>query len=483
MAEGHGQRLSPLDATFLEMESPIQHMHVGAVFVFDEPPKGAFDFHRFVQLVRSRLHLVPRYRQKLAFTPLNVAAPVWVDAPDFDLAYHVRHAALPAPGTLDQLNEYAARILSRQLDRDRPLWELYVVEGLQDGGFALIGKNHHAMIDGISGLDLATVLLNVDPAAGQDIPEPAPWVVDEAPTGYHLAASAVREYLAEPASLLATVARRARHPAGSVRRVAEVGQGLVSFARSTVSRPAPPTMLNRRPSSSRRLATASIDLEDVKAVKDTFGTTVNDVVLSMVGDALGRYLRMHDQATEGLRLRTMVPVSVRTADEQHSLGNRVTSVFVDIPVGEMDPVERLRACHGTMSGIKASHSALGADTLLELAHLAPPPLHAEGARRMLQARLYNVLVTNVPGPQVPIYCLGARLQAAYPFVPLTVTQTLGIGVMSLDGRMHFGFTADWGARPDVDVLGDLVAGALSDLLASAAAERSRHERAMRRPTS
>lgn len=482
MAEGHGQRLSPLDATFLEMESPIQHMHVGGVFVFDRPPEGAFDFNRFVQLVRSRLHLVPRYRQKLAFTPFNLAGPAWVDAADFDLAYHVRHAALPAPGTLDQLNEYAARILSRQLDRDRPLWELYVVEGLQDGGFGLVTKNHHAMIDGVAGMDLATMLLNVDPQETQDLPEPAPWVVEAPPSGYALAASAVRDYLSEPASVFTTLARRARHPAGAARRVAEVGQGLVSFARSSVSRLAPSTLLNQRPSSSRRLATASIDLDDVKAVKDTFGTTVNDVVLSMVGASLGQYLRKNGQSTRGLQLRAMVPVSVRAEDEQHALGNRVTTVFVDVPVDEMDPVERLRACHRAMSGLKASHSALGADTLLEVAHFAPPPLHAEGARRLLHARLYNVLVTNVPGPQVPIYCLGARLRAVYPFVPLTVTQTLGIGVMSLDGRMHFGFTADWGARPDVDVLGDMLTDALSDLLESASAEQSRHDRAMQSPS-
>ncbi len=483
MAEGHRQRLGALDVTFLDMESSTQPMHVGAVFVFDPPPSGSFDFHRFVQLVRSRLHLVPRYRQKLAFTPMNVAAPLWVDDPDFDLGHHVRHVALPSPGTEEQLNEYAARILASPLDRDHPLWEVYVVDGLQGGGVALIGKNHHAMIDGIAGVDLATVLLGTDPDEDQVIPEPAPWVVEPSPSGYEMAGSAIREYLAEPASLVAMAARRVAHPAGAVRRLVEVVQGVASFARSSMPRPVPATILNRAPGASRRLATRTIELAEVKRVKDVFGTTVNDVVLAMVGDALGRYLRGHGESTQGLALRVMVPVSVRSEDEAHDLGNRVTAVFVDVPVDEMDPVERLRACQHAMSGVKGSHSALGVEALLELANFAPRPLHAQGARQMLRARMYNVLVTNVPGPQVPIYCLGARLRAVDPFVPLTRTQTLGVGVMSLDGRLHVGFTADRATRPDVDVLGGLVAGALEDLLQSASAEESRRERSMRAVTS
>ena len=478
MAQGHGERLTALDASFLEMESPTQHMHVGGVFVFDPPPDGRLDFQRFVQLVRSRLHLVPRYRQRLAFTPLNLANPVWVDDPDFDLAYHVRHAALPHPGTTEQLEEYAARVLSRQLDRDRPLWELYVIEGLADGSVAILGKNHHAMIDGIGGLDLITVILDLE-RERDEIPEPAPWVLQPAPSGYDLTASAVREAVARPARAATAAARVARSPGGLAHHVAEVGQGITAFARASVTRPVPRTILNSSPGASRRLATRRIELADVKHVKNAFGTTVNDVVLALVGDVTGRYLRLHEQSTRSLQLRVMVPVSVRSSDQAHALGNRVTAVFVDIPVDEMDPVERLRRCNAVMAGMKSSHSAVGAETLLDLTGFAPPTLHALGARLVVGARLFNVLVTNVPGPQIPVYCLGSRLQAAYPFVPLAATQTLAVGVTSVDGHMSFGFTADWSARPDVAVLGDMLEAALAELLRSADAEQMRHDRAMR----
>jgi diacylglycerol O-acyltransferase len=472
--QGHGQRLNSVDAAFLEMENDARHMHVGGLFIFD-PPEGdrTFAFARFLDLVRSRLHLVPRYRQKAVEPPLQLARPVWVDDPDFDLSYHVRHAALPAPGTTAQLTEYCARILSRQLDRSRPLWELYVIEGLEDGRIALLGKNHHAMIDGISGLDIATVMLDLTPDQSDEIPAPQPWTPLPTPSGPSLAAEAVGRLVTSPADLVESVGRLAATPRAAARKALQVGVGVTKVARANLVHPAPRSALNRPPGRHRRFAIQRIPLADVKQVKDAFGTTVNDVVLAIVADATGRYLRHLGERTNKVWLRAMVPVSTRTASEQHHLGNRVVSVFVDLPMEELDPVERLRICHDAMSEVKSSHAAVGAGFLLGLGDFAPPTIHAMAARVAVNARLFNFLVTNVPGPQLPIYCLGARLLGAFPFTPLAANHSYGVGVTSIDGWMNVGFTADYDALPDIEVVTGLLVDALAELLASADAVRAR----------
>jgi diacylglycerol O-acyltransferase / wax synthase len=474
MAQQHGDRLSATDVAFLHMETPTQHMHVGGLFLFEAPPQE-FDFQRFTALVRSRLHLVPRYRQKLAFAPLNVANPVWVDDAEFDIAYHVRHAALPRPGGMPELMEYAARILSRQLDRDRPLWELYVIEGLEDGRVALLGKNHHAMIDGVAGLDIATVMLDLTPDGSAEIPDPAPWTPQPAPSGYELTASAVAGLLRSPSDLLDSVRRVADAPRKTAGRALRVGRGLVSVARANLSKPAPRSLLNQPPGRHRRFAVQRLALDDVKTVKNAFGTTVNDVVLALVADATGRYLRHRGANTDGVWLRAMVPVSVREGGEESALGNRVVSVFVSLPMFEMDPVERLEVCHEAMADVKQSHHAVGAGFLIGLTDFAPPTIHAMASRLAARARLFNFLVTNVPGPQIPIYCLGARLLGAFPFAPLSATQSYGVGVTSIDGWMNVGLTADYDAMPDVEVVTGYLRGALADLLASAEAVDARHD--------
>lgn len=465
MSKGHADRLTALDAAFLNMEGPTQHMHVGGVFVFRPEGDAAFDFHEFQRLVRSRLHLVPRYRQRLSLPPLGLGQPSWIDDPSFDLAYHLRHAALPRPGGRDQLLDYAARILSRQLDRDRPLWELYVVEGLDAGDVAMIGKNHHAMIDGLAGVDIMNVLL--DPQADADeIPPPRPWDPRPAPSSVARMVAAVGSVAARPTEVVDAARRAVNGPLEVVQRAAAVGRGMVSTATSLFG-PAPRSVLNQEPGMQRRMALQEIELARVKEIKDAFDTTVNDVVLAVVADVLGRYLRHRHQQTDGVELRAMVPVSVRTGDM--ATGNDVTSVFVDLPVGEMDPVARLRRVAGRMGNLKASHSAMGADALLNLSGFAPATLQAMAARVAASQRLYNVLVTNVPGPQVPVHALGARLVGAYPFVPLAGTQALGIGMISLSGTMHVGFTADYDALPDVSIMPHLMAEAVADLAAAAAA--------------
>lgn len=483
MADGHNQRLSSVDAAFLEMESPTQHMHVGGLFLFDTSATDRFEFERFVRLVRSRLHRLPRYRQRLAYPPLGLGGPVWIDDPDFDLSYHVRHAALPHPGTMSQLMDYAARVLSRQLDRDRPLWELYVVEGLADGRLALVVKNHHAMVDGIGGVDIATVLFDLGADAGAEIPRAEPWTPQPAPSGYDLAWSGVREAVDSPAALVRTSRRALSAPLKAVGQTLSAGRAIASVASANLTRPAPKSLLNRPPGLHRRLAIQRLELADFKNVKNAFGATVNDVVLAIVADATGRYLRSRGAPTDGLWLRAMVPVSVRSSGDGHALGNQVVSVFVNLPMFEMDPVERLKICSAGMGEVKSSHHAVGAGFLIGLAAFAPPTIHAMASRLAASSRLYNFLVTNVPGPQVPVYCLGARLLGVFPFAPLSATQAYAVGVMSIDGGMNFGIAADYDGLPDVEHVTGLLRASLQELVISADARDTHRQLARKAPAS
>ncbi len=475
--EPWAERLSSLDAAFLEMESPTRHMHVGGLFLFDPPAEGSnFSFSRFLELVASRLQHIPRYRQKVIEPGLALAGATWVDDEDFDISFHVRHAALPAPGTTAQLTEYATRILSRQLDRDKPLWELYVIEGLEHGRVALLGKTHHAMIDGLSGIDIATVMLDLTPDASDELPAPPPWRPRPAPSELTLAARAARDFAASPAQAAESFGRLLRTPRVAASKVLDVGRGVSRVTRANLLRPAPRSPLNEPPGRHRRFAIQRVPLEEVKAVKDAFHTTVNDVILALVADATGRYLRSRGHRTDGMWLRAMVPVSTRQASEAHALGNRVVAVFVDLPMFEMDPIHRLRVCHEAMSDVKSSHAAVGAGFLLGLGEFAPPTLHAMAARVAVNARLFNFLVTNVPGPQLPIYCLGSRLLGAFPFTPLAANHSYSVGVTSMDGWVNVGITADYDALTDIDEVPSMLLDALAELVASAAAVSERARR-------
>ncbi len=475
-AHGHGDRLSARDVSLLELESPTLHLHVGGLLVLDPPPNDGFDHGRFQELVRSRLHLVPRYRQKLIDPPGLLGGPIWVDDPEFDLSYHVRHSALPHPGSIKQLTEYAARILSRQLDRSRPLWELYVVEGLDHGRVALLSKSHEAMIDGLEGIDIATVLLDHGETDGQDLPRPEPWTPGATPSAATLAREALQELLAGAGGGAELRSRLTTDASRLARRAFDTGRGLASIARNNVLRPAPRSLLNQAPGQNRRLALQRIPLADAKRIKNVFVTTVNDVVLSLVSDATGRYLRERGTRTDGLWLRVMVPVSTRSGSDDHALGNQVVAVFVDLPVGEMDPVERLRVVNEAMREVKSSHHAVGAGFLVGLSDFAPPTIHAMASRVAVRSRLYNLLVTNVPGPQEPVYCLGARLLGDFPFVPLGANQALTVGLTSIDGWMNFGFTADYDAIPDVERIASYLVSSLHELLACAEAAELRGAR-------
>ncbi|MTV24283.1 wax ester/triacylglycerol synthase family O-acyltransferase [Nitriliruptoraceae bacterium ZYF776] len=480
--EQHGERLPSVDATFLEVESETLHRHVGGLFVFDPPADDAdaWSFPRFVELVRSRLHLLPRYRRKLATPPLGLGHPVWIDDPEFDLGYHVRHAALPAPGTTRQLAEYAARIMSRRLDRSRPLWELYVIEGLEDGRFALLDKSHLAVVDGVAGMDIASVLLDVAPEAARELPSPEPWLPRRPPSRADLARGALVDLASSPAAALEAGRRLARTPSRTLRRSARVATGLAALARTNLARPAPRSVLNQPPGPHRRFALQRLALDDVKLVKDTFGTTVTDVVLAVVADATGRHLRARGSRTDGVWLRALVPVSTREGGEGHGFGSRVVSVLVPLPMAEMDPVERLRVCQEGMADVRSSHRAVGAEFLVGLTEFAPPTLHAMASRTASRSRLYNFLVTNVPGPSLPVYCRGARLIGAFPFTSLDAHQSYGVGVTSVDGWLDVGLTADYDVVSDLEPIAVDLVDAVAELRRHAEAAGTRQELARRR---
>ncbi|MEX1164550.1 MAG: wax ester/triacylglycerol synthase family O-acyltransferase [Nitriliruptor sp.] len=483
--KGHGERLASVDATFLEMETPQVHMHVGGLLIFDPPPPPpdaaeASRFASFLALIGGRLHQVPRYRQKLAYPPLGIGNPVWVDDPDFDLSFHVRHAALPAPGTMAHLTEYSARILSRPLDRDRPLWEIYVIEGLEEGRLAILSKSHHALIDGLDGVEITTVMLDLEPTAPEDVAGPQPWSPASPPGSAELAVGAVRDLATSPRELVRTVRRMVDAPAKTALQALGVGRGVLSVARTNLTKPAPRSLLNCPPGQHRRLAVQRVPLDEVKAIKDAFGTTVNDVVLAAVSDATGRYLRSQGTRTDGLWLRVMVPVSTRDASGSHALGNRVVSVLVDLPMFEMDAVERLRVCHDAMADVRSSHQAVGAEFLTGLAQFAPPTIHAMASRAASGSRLFNFAVTNVPGPQQSIYCLGARLLGFFPFSPLAATQSYAVGLTSIDGWLNFGFIGGYDAVPDLDQVTGFLVDAVAELRRSADAVHVRGDLARQR---
>jgi WS/DGAT/MGAT family acyltransferase len=457
-------RLSPLDVSFLHMESPSTPMHVGAVTILRQPAAGpGLDDERFTKLIADRLSLVPRYRQKVAWVPGRFANPVWVDDEDFDVTFHVRRSALPSPGGDAELRDLAGRLMSRLLDRHRPLWEIYLVEGLSDGRVAVISKTHHAMVDGISALDIGTVLLDLTPEPREV--EPDGWRPRPAPGAVGLVTDAVGDLVRRPAGLLDAAHSAVDDLRAGGERVLSTAGGILSSLRQ-VANGAPDLPLNVRIGQARRFGMAATDLADYKAVRAAHGGTVNDVVLATVTGALREWLLMRGEpVTRATTVRAMVPVSVRT-EQERDLGNRVSSYFVDLPVGEPNPVVRLLQVSAAMRAHKLSGAAVGADALVKLSGFAPPTLLTLGARAASRgsSRVFNLVVTNVPGPQFPLYAGGARLLAVHPVVPLAQGQAVSIGLMSYDGGVYYGLNADRAAMHDVDVLADCLQESLRELV-------------------
>jgi diacylglycerol O-acyltransferase len=460
----HLDRLTAIDASFLHQEGPNSHMHVGAVLVFaDSPPT----YDEFVDQIRARLHLVPRYRQRLVEAPLESGRPMWADDPSFNLEYHVRHTALPAPGTEDQLFRLAGRVVSQQLDRSKPLWETWLVEGLEGGRFALISKTHHALVDGVAGVDLAQVLFDAVP----DPPAPdasglEPWTPAPDPTNAELVAAGVKGLLKTGAGLAGRALGAASHPESSVKVVRDAAEGLGEIVWAGLN-PAPDTPLNVEIGPHRRFAVVRGRLEDYKAVKNALGGTVNDVVLTVVSGALARWLKTRGVRTQGLEMRALVPVSIRAEDEHGQLGNRIAVMRAPLPVYIDDPVARLRFVKAAMDGLKESKQAVGAEALSSVQQLAPPTILAQASRLNFSTRLFNLIVTNVPGPQFPLYLLGRRLTELFPIAFLPENHALAVAVMSYDGGVNFGLLADDEAMPDLPEISAGIDDALQELKAAA----------------
>jgi diacylglycerol O-acyltransferase len=462
MPQQHLDRLTSIDASFLHQEGRASHMHIGGVLLFEGP---APPFEKYLDHVRSRLHLVPRYRQKLATPPLETGRPLWVDDPSFNLEYHVRHTALPSPGSEEQLFLLASRIASQQLDRAKPLWENWLVEGLADGRFALIMKTHHSLVDGVSGVDLATVLFDAErepqpESQGEDL---EPWRPHREPSGAELVVAGLRGMVTTTAGLMTRAIGAATRPATSLGLIRDAMEGVGEIMWAGLN-PAPETPLNVPIGPHRRYAVVRGQLAEFKEVKDALGGTVNDVVLTVVSGALAKWLRSRGIRTEGLEMRALVPVSIRTSAHQGTLGNQITVMRGPLPIYIDDPVARLRFVRAAMDGLKESKQAEGAATLAAVNNLAPPTVLAQASRLNFSTRLFNLIVTNIPGPQMPLYVLGRRLDDVFPVAFLPEDHALAIAIMSYNGALDFGLLGDYDALPDIDLIADGIADSLAELL-------------------
>ncbi len=467
MAQAHGDRLTAVDASFLAQEGVDAHMHVGAVLVFEGPPP---DYADFCTQIRSRLHLVPRYRQKLAFPPLETGRPLWVDDRTFNLEYHVRHTALPAPGSEDQLRALAARVHSQQLDRSKPLWELWLVQGLEGNRFALISKTHHALVDGVAGVDLATVMFDLEPVPQSAPHEGEPWVPAPEPSAAQLAARGVRSLVRTPFELTGKALSAATRPTRTLEVAREAIEGVGEVAWAGLN-PAPETPLNVPIGPHRRFAYVRNDLADFKTIKGALGGTVNDVVLTVVAGALRQWLRERGVRTEGLELRALVPVSIRAQDEHQQLGNRIAAMRGPLPVYVEDPIARLAVVREAMDGLKDSKQAIGAEVLAGVQSFAPPTVLAQASRINFSTRLFNLIVTNVPGPQFPLYLLGRELLDLFPIAFLPRDHALAVAIMSYNGRMDFGLLGDYDAMPDLEDIARHLEASLDELLVASKGKR------------
>ncbi|HSQ00039.1 MAG TPA: wax ester/triacylglycerol synthase family O-acyltransferase [Candidatus Dormibacteraeota bacterium] len=463
-------QLTFLDNSFLIMEGPNAPMHIAGTATFEGGSligaDGALDIDTIRAYIASRLHLIPRYRQRLTTLPLQ-QRPIWVDDAHFNIHYHVRHTALPRPGDERQLKRMAARIMAQHLDRSKPLWEIWFIEGL-DGGdrFAMVSKIHHCMVDGVSSVDLLNVLLQMEPSDG--IHEAPEWMPRPAPTVMDLAAETVEQLATLPRSLGDTVRRTVRDaqdPRSDLRaRLRAVRDSFTDGVRAVSATP-----LNRPIGPHRRFDWHRMPLAEIKAVKNALGGTLNDVVLATVSGAIRRFLERHRVDVDALDFRVMAPVSVRTADEHGTLGNRVSAWMVPLPLGERDPRAALNRIRETTQHLKESKEAMGAEVLAQVGEWTPSTLLSLASRMLTRALPFNLVVTNVPGPQLPLYLMSARMLDNFGLIPLTDYLCLGIVLFSYDGQLCWGFTCEWDLVPDLhDFVLDIRA-AFAELQEAAAA--------------
>jgi WS/DGAT/MGAT family acyltransferase len=448
----HYDRLSAQDRSFLDLEGPTTHMHVAGCFVFEKgplaTPQGGVDIDKIRDYVASRLHRIPRYRQRIEWIPVE-NHPVWVDDDRFNIHYHVRHTALPAPGDDRQLKRFCGRVMSQQLDRGKPLWEMWVVEGLEHERFALVCKTHHCMVDGISGVDLLAVLLSPTPEKEYD---PAGrWLPSPVPSGTRLLRDAFVRRIEIPIALTNAIGAALRAPEATLAKVTETAQAFGETLSAALS-PATDTPLNRPIGPHRRFDWVGFDVDAVKHVKNRLGGTVNDVVLATVAGAVGRFLEQRGipiGRQRAMDFRAFCPVSVRSADERGALGNRVSGMIAKLPIAEHDPQRRIERVREITRHLKDSKQALGAQVLTSVSEWTAPTLATMASRLAFDNRSANMVVTNVPGPQIPLYLLGAKMTETYPMVPLFSSMGLGIALFSYAGGLYWGIVCDWDQFPDL----------------------------------
>ncbi len=472
------QKLTPLDASFLHLETRHTHMHIGGVAIFERSPQGSGEalYQAIVRTIEPRLDLMPRYRQRVAFLPLSLDTPVWVDDPDFDIGNHVLRAALPKPGGDRELREFVGRVFSRQLDRRRPLWELYIIEGLRDSKWALLTKTHHAMVDGISNLELITVLFDTDPDAPDDPYAQSRWTPGDSPTSTDLLIRSLRDRLGRPARLLSAARAVAGNPGRLAAALRDTASGLSAMVENIR---APRSVINGATGASRAYTYSRFPLEDFRLVKSVLGGTVNDVVLAVVAGGLRQFLIHRGEDPEDPRnaLQALCPVSIRDQSERTALGNRLAMLLVRLPIDEPSAAERLARVRATVDRLKARKQAVGADFLLSLAGFAPTTLHAMVARASLRQIGFNLVVTNVPGPQFPLYCRGARLLEAFPIAFLYERQQVAVAIFSYMGWLNFGYLGDAHALPDLEIFAKGVEKSYRDLVRAARSQRPQEEKA------
>lgn len=463
-------RLTPLDAAFLDLEDEDPHasLHVASVAIFDGPAPAYADL---LGAVAGKLPLIPRYRQKVRRVPLDLAGPVWVDDPAFDLEYHVRETAVPAPGGEEELRTLLGRLMSGRLDRDRPLWEAWMVDGLEGGGWALVTKVHHCLVDGVAGIDLLTQLLDLSPQPAASPPVDT-WVPRPEPGDLRLLAEAVGATARQPLAAARDLVALAGSPRALAGRLAKTAHGLLGLGLGL--RPTRPTSLLGPIGTPRRYTWARAEVADVRVVRRAFGGTVNDVVLTAVTGGLRALLESRGEPPRPHAVRSLVPVSVRTADARGRLDNRVSCMLADLPVEVADPVERLRETRYRLLRLKLSGEAVAGETMTAVARYLPFEAVDRGvhlAFRYFPQHFLTTVTTNVPGPPVPLYTCGRRLRELFPYVPIADRVRIGIAIFSYCGRLTVGITADRASSPDADVLAAGIEDALAELV-KLAQERS-----------
>ncbi len=458
-------RLNPLDAVFVDAEDADPHvsMAIGSIAVFEGPAPA---HEEFLAYLAGRLPLVPRYRHKLRTVPMRLGRPVWVEDPGFDLRYHVRRTALPAPGGDQQLADLMARVMSQRLDRDRPLWEYWVVEGLPEGRWALISKTHHCMVDGVSGTDLYRVIFDFSPEPSA--PAPADdRTVNAEPSAVELAARAALDAVVLPAREALALRGAAADPAGALRQAAEMARALARLA--PAARPATGSSLSGHIGRQRRYTWARVSLEDVKTIKQALGGTVNDVVLTAISGGFRALLLARGEQPGPHMVRSLVPVSVRAPGAESVYDNQVSALLADLPVHVADPVERLAAVRSELTTLKESKEAMLGEALTSLGRFTPFPFASWWSRLAfgLPQREIVTVTTNVPGPRQPLYGMGRRLLEIIPYVPIATTLRTGISIFTYGGNVTFGITGDFAANPDLDVLAHGIEDGVSELVKAA----------------